>query len=109
VGNKRSDVETGLYYCNTRYYDPKIGRWLSADDISYLDPKSIGGLNLFAYCGNNPVMGYDPMGKWDWSKFWGIFTLVGVTALGIALCFVPGAQAFGAGILIGGTFGGFFD
>ena len=50
------DVETGLYLLTTRYYDPKIGRFITTDDISYLDPESIGGLNLYAYCLNNPVM-----------------------------------------------------
>ena len=56
VGNKRSDVETGLYYCKSRYYNPKWCRWLNADDVSCLDPESINGLNLYAYCKNNPVM-----------------------------------------------------
>lgn len=53
------DNETKLYYCQTRYYDPEIGRWLSIDHIAYLDSGSIGGLNLYAYCGNNPVMYID--------------------------------------------------
>ncbi len=64
------DVETGLYYLITRYYDPEVGRFISQDDVSYLDPEHINGLNLYAYCGNNPVMGYDPDGTWDWKKFW---------------------------------------
>src|SRR5690554_4505037 len=50
------DQETKLYYCKSRYYDPEVGRWLSIDHIAYLDVESIGGLNLYAYCGNNPVM-----------------------------------------------------
>ena len=58
----RYDSETGLYYCNSRYYNPQWGRWLNLDSINYLDPSSINGLNLYAYCGNNPVMGYDPNG-----------------------------------------------
>lgn len=48
------DVETGLYYLQTRYYDPEIGRFLNMDDISYADPEQFHGLNLYAYCGNNP-------------------------------------------------------
>ncbi len=56
------DTETGLYYLETRYYDPEIGRFISADSIEYLDPETIGGLNLFAYCNNNPVMYADPEG-----------------------------------------------
>ena len=44
MGIKRSDVETGLYYNVTRYYDPKVGRFISSDDILYLDPETIGCL-----------------------------------------------------------------
>ena len=63
------DNETGFYYCKTRYYNPYWGRWLTADDIAYLEPRNINGLNLFAYCGNNPIAGYDPSGTyslWDY-------------------------------------------
>ena len=56
------DTETGLYYLNSRYYDPSVGRFINADDISYIRPTDINGLNLFAYCGNNPVMYTDPDG-----------------------------------------------
>ena len=56
------DVETGLYYLKTRYYDPETGRFITIDDVSYLAPDTINGLNLYAYCGNNPVMNVDPNG-----------------------------------------------
>ena len=56
------DVETGLYYLPARYYDPTTGRFISADDIEYADPETINGLNLYAYCANNPVMNVDPSG-----------------------------------------------
>ena len=56
------DTETGLYYLQTRYYDPVICRFISRDSIEYADPESINGLNLYAYCGNNPVMNVDPNG-----------------------------------------------
>jgi RHS repeat-associated protein len=59
----RYDTETGLYYLNTRYYDPSIGRFISADSINFLDPSNTQGLNLYAYCGNNPVMMVDPSGN----------------------------------------------
>ena len=49
------DAETKLYYLKSRYYDPELGRFMTIDDISYLDPDTINGLNLYAYCGNNPV------------------------------------------------------
>ena len=57
------DTETSLYYLNTRYYDPETGRFISPDSTDYLDPVAINGLNLYAYCGNNPVMYVDPEGN----------------------------------------------
>ena len=57
------DVETGLYYLQTRYYDPQAGRFLSPDSVDYIAPDLIGGLNLYAYCNNNPVMYSDPTGQ----------------------------------------------
>ena len=58
------DEETGLYYLNSRYYDRQIGRFINADDISTLDVTQIAfnGLNLYAYCLNNPVMFMDTFG-----------------------------------------------
>ena len=93
------DSETGLYFLQTRYYDPEVGRFISRDSIEYADPEIICGLNLYAYCGNNPVINVDPMGNawWDW-------LLGGLTLLaGVALCFVPGGQVFGVGLIVGGT------
>jgi len=56
------DKETGFYYLTTRYYDPEVGRFISADDPRYLDFTMAYGHNRYAYCINNPVMGYDPEG-----------------------------------------------
>ena len=87
------DIETGLYYLQTRYYDPEVGRFISQDSIEYADPETINGLNLYAYCGNNPVMGYDPDGTWDWGKFWAGLGLI-VTAIAAV---VVSVATFGAG------------
>ena len=58
------DKETGLYYLNARYYDPKLGRFISPDTFSILDDTmgEINGLNLYMYCKDNPVMYADPSG-----------------------------------------------
>ena len=56
------DDEIALYYLNARYYDPEVGRFISQDSIKYLAPETLNGINLFAYCLNNPVMGKDPQG-----------------------------------------------
>ena len=82
------DEETGLYYLQSRYYDPELGRFISADSIEYLDPETLGGLNLYAYCGNNPVMGIDPNGNAWWNPFswnWGkIGKVIGGALLALA-------------------------
>ena len=56
------DVETQLFYCNSRYYSPELCRFISPDSIEYLNPQSINGLNLYCYCMNNPIMYADPSG-----------------------------------------------
>ena len=56
------DVETGLFWCNSRYYNPEWGRWLTPDSIEYLEPGNINGLNLYCYCYNNPISYYDSNG-----------------------------------------------
>ena len=60
------DRETGLYYLNARYYNPQWRRFISPDDTSYLDPETPNGLNLYAYCNNDPVNYADPSGhSWE--------------------------------------------
>ena len=130
------DTETGLYYLKTRYYDPEVGRFITIDDISYLDPETINGLNLYAYCGNNPVMRVDSSGNkwWHWllggliivaSAILTVVTAGGFAAAGTAILSVftatmaptalsavfagalVGSVALGtAGLLIGGFSGG---
>jgi len=51
------DAETGLYYYRARYYDPRIGRFLQKDPASFS-----GGINFYAYVGNNPIVFVDPFG-----------------------------------------------
>lgn len=56
------DRDTGLYYLNYRYYDPNIGRFVSPDNASYINPNNVNGLNIYAYCKNDPVNYVDPTG-----------------------------------------------
>ena len=58
------DMETGLYYCQSRYYSPSWGRFINADDTAVLEMTvgNVLGANLFAYCGNDPVNNIDPSG-----------------------------------------------
>ena len=59
------DKETGMYYYRARYYDPKVGRFISKDPIK-------DGINFYSYVGNNPVNYTDPMGLYwleDLSNF----------------------------------------
>ncbi len=76
------DIETGFYYCMHRYYDPANGRWLTEDPIGYE-----GGLNLYGYCGNQPVGRVDASGLWagvDDLAAMGIGLVVGLAGQGIS-------------------------
>ena len=93
------DAETGLYYLNSRYYDPEIGRFISPDSLKYLDPTYNNGLNLYAYCGNNPVMHVDPNGT-----LFGFF--LGTIVLGAVIAgTMNGISAYNAGQRGWGLFG----
>lgn len=116
-------IETNLYYCKSRYYDPEVRRWISIDDISYIDNDSAVGINLWCYCNNNPVMYSDGDGTFAIATavaigFWigfGIGALAGATAGGIiAYEYAKENEISGwgtaglmtLGILGGGYFGG---
>ena len=66
------DTETGLYYLQSRYYDPQTGRFINADGLLGANGDLIS-YNLFTYCSNNPVMGYDPSGCGWWEDLLRIF------------------------------------
>ena len=57
------DDETGLYYLQSRYYDPVTCRFLNAD--IYCDTRTGSPLstNMYAYCENNPIMKIDKSGE----------------------------------------------
>ena len=100
------DVETGLYYLNSRYYDPEIGRFINADDIFVLSEGKdfFNGLNLYAYCGDNPVNNTDESGNawWHWLLF-GIGAALVVAAVAILTVASVGAFTGLAGAIIVGA------
>ena len=64
-----------------------------------MDFDTLGGLNLWTYCNNNPIMYVDPDGE---SPAWWQWLLSGIElVVGTALCFVPGGQVFGIGLISG--------
>ena len=69
----RYDTETGLYYLNSRYYNPEWGRFLNADAIAAKTGDLLSA-NMFAYCKNNVVNMSDPDG------YFGLDTLIGAAA-----------------------------
>jgi RHS repeat-associated protein len=60
---------TGLYYYGARYYDPSIGRFISADTI-VPNPANPQSLNRYSYCLNNPLKYVDPTGHYNWYGEW---------------------------------------
>lgn len=86
------DEETGLYYLQSRYYNPEIGRFISADDPSYLGADGTPlSYNLFAYCANNPANKIDATGKFA----------ISTSIIGLAVAFVKAAIAVvGAQIIV---------
>ena len=54
---KYYDSETGLYYYGYRFYSPELHRWMNRDPI-----EEEGGLNLYGFCGNDGVNGWDILG-----------------------------------------------
>ena len=93
------DAELNLYYLVNRYYDPKSCRFISRDDVSYADPESINGLNLYAYCGNNPVMNTDPSGT----------AFIASLLIGAAIGAIAGGVSYAAGQVITGLTTGKWD
>jgi RHS repeat-associated protein len=71
------DEQTCNYF-GRRFYDPNTQRWLNRDPI-----QELGGLNLYAYVGNNPISGVDPLGLWNiWNPAtWGVPTGAGTSIL----------------------------
>ena len=91
------DSESGLYYLMSRYYDPVAHRFLNAD--GYLQAgEDILDVNMFAYCGNNPVCRIDSKGNSWWGIALACFATVAVCAVAVVAAPVIATAAVGVGI-----------
>ena len=90
------DTESGLYYLNSRYYDPEVGRFLNADGEIANIGGEVSGYNLFSYCFNNPVNMSDFIGQWpNWGKLFSGASLMatGIIALAAVATVITGGAA----------------
>ena len=79
------DVETGFHYLQSRYYDPATRRFINADVYASTDSRDAVSCNMFAYCGNNPVIYDDENGE-----SFGLALLIG-----IGICaLIGGAESY---------------
>ena len=99
----RYDGDTRLYFLQSRYYDPAVGRFINADgpNFALTNPYSNGitDKNYFAYCDNNPISRGDDGGEF-WSELLtGVAVVAGVTAVA---AFVVATGGVGAMAVAGG-------
>ncbi|GEM_PF-4257860 len=64
------DTEIGMYYLQSRYYDPVVGRFINADEILFILSMNHGILqyDVFSYCNNNGVMNEDYSGYYTYNR-----------------------------------------
>ncbi len=91
-----TDSDTGLVLCGARFYLPALGRFLTQDPIG-----QSGGLNLYEYCGDNPINKLDPSGRsWNWRQYFsdvgGVLRGYGQAGLGVITGPYHAAQFLGA-------------
>ena len=103
------DAESGMYYLQSRYYDPEIRRFISADDVGILtgDQSILGLHNLYEYCLDNPVGRLDENGHFslpNWAKVVaGTAVIVGLAVATVATC---GTAAIVCGAALTGAIAG---
>ena len=64
------DAEIGMYYIQSRYYNPVVGRFINADEIKSVLCQEIMLLNIFAYCENDAVKNIDDEGRIAIDSIW---------------------------------------
>jgi len=111
------DTDTGFYYLQSRYYDPAVKRFISADGAISGVGGEILGYNQYAYCFNNPINMTDESGNWaKWLettvKVLSVTVAVAATVTMVAAvsAFTAGtgsaAAVYGASIFLGATLSG---
>ena len=119
----RYDKETGLYYLQSRYYNPETGRFLTRDTFEGFEKEPLS-LNKYAYTENNPVMKIDPngyysvtrWGRWGFklwlnyweaqkaSYYWGMMAIIYSAVAGL-VAYVPGfGFLLSASFLVGAVY-----
>ena len=96
------NIDTGFYYLQSRYYDPTVKRFISAD--GYISTgQGFLGFNMYAYCLNNPIIMVDYSGSDDLA-FLAFAIKATIITIGFAvLCYAvtsPEAQDFYSSIYI---------
>lgn len=100
------DYETGLYYLNSRYYDPELGRFINADKLDNIDTENLNGFNLYMYCADNPVMFTDENGDAWWKRLiTALVVIVAVVAVVAITVATAGAAATAVAAGIGALAG----
>ena len=96
------DTETGLYYLQSRYYDPAVGRFINSDDVKYFGAnQNLNSFNGYCYCANNFVIYLDSNGH-----FFTVALVIGAI-VGLAVGF--GATAYADYLDDGEVFNGSID
>lgn len=106
---KEYDGGSGLYYFGARYYSPESGRMLTPDDVNYAHLGGLSGLNLYAYCLENPETFIDSSGNWPhWVGVAVRIAAVGTLTAGAYALGYPTMASYiaelGLGIILGKEF-----
>jgi RHS repeat-associated protein len=107
LGNELDD-ETGLLYCRSRYYSPRLGRFVSPDLLIVLNPEQALltpiGLNPYVYAADGPVRLLDETGAW-WEWVVGGLIIAALIVATVVVGIATGGAGFAFGILLAASIG----